>query len=318
MDVRTIPDLLRHALEVHRKPDAFLEKREGRWLPVSIEAFADRVRACAADLIGRGVRRGDRVAIISENRIEWAVVDQAILSIGGVTVPIYPTLPGPQIEVLLADCGATGIFVSSLAHRAKVEAIRAGVPTLRWIESFDVDGLPGSGAAAPAHGAASPGPSPPAPPAQSGPAPPTPPTPPEPDDLATIIYTSGTTGTPKGVMLTHANLVSNAIASLTALDVGPTDIHLSFLPLNHIFERTAGYNVMLYAGATIAYAESIEKVAVNLPEVRPTILLSVPRFYEKLIDRAMEVAAKAGFPRGTMARWGRNVALRWAARRTRG
>jgi long-chain acyl-CoA synthetase len=191
---------------------------------------------------------------------------------------------------LLADSGAVGAFVSSEAQRAKVESVRPQTPELKWVVSFDVDGAPQAGSpAAPAA------------------------TPPGPDDLATIIYTSGTTGVPKGVMLTHGNLVSNALASLTALDLGPTDVHLSFLPLNHIFERTAGYNVMVYAGATIAYAESIEKAAANLMEVRPTLLLAVPRFYEKLIDRIMEVAKAAGFPRDVMALWGRNVAQKWAA-----
>ncbi|HEY3155989.1 MAG TPA: long-chain fatty acid--CoA ligase [Candidatus Eisenbacteria bacterium] len=290
MDVRTVPDLLRHALEVHRKPDAFLVKREGLWVPVSIDSFANQVRARAADLTRRGVVRGDRVAIFSENRIDWAVADQAVLSIGAVCVPIYATLPADHVGPLLADCGAVGAFVSSEAQRAKVESVRPQTPGLKWVVSFDVDGAPQAGSpAAPAA------------------------TPPGPDDLATIIYTSGTTGVPKGVMLTHGNLVSNALASLTALDLGPTDVHLSFLPLNHIFERTAGYNVMVYAGATIAYAESIEKAAANLMEVRPTLLLAVPRFYEKLIDRIMEVAKAAGFPRDVMAVWGRNVAQKWAA-----
>ena len=291
MDVRTIPDLLRHACEVQKKPDAFLVKHEGRWTPVSIDSFADQVRARAADLVGRGVVRGDRVAILSENRIEWAIADQAMLSIGAVCVPIYATLPADHVGPLLADSGAVGAFVSSEAQRAKVESVRAEAPGLKWVVSFDVDGAAGDGPSATPRSA----------------------TPPGADDLATIIYTSGTTGVPKGVMLTHGNLVSNAIASLTALDLGPHDVHLSFLPLNHIFERTAGYNVMIYAGATIAYAESIERAAANLVEVRPTILLAVPRFYEKLIDRVMEVAKAAGFPRDALAFWGRDVAVKWAA-----
>ena len=296
MDVRTIPDLLRHAIETHRKGDAFLVKRDGRWEPVSIESFAERVRAVAADLVARGVKHGDRVAILSENRLEWAIADQAILSIGAVCVPVYATLPADHVGPLLADSGAVGAFVSSAAQRAKVESVRREVPGLRWIVTFD-EWLPEAGASVVgAAAAAAPGP----------------------DDLATIIYTSGTTGVPKGVMLTHWNLVSNALASLTALDLGPTDVHLSFLPLNHIFERTAGYNVMLYAGATIAYAESIEKAAANLMEVRPTILLAVPRFYEKLIDRIMEVAKAAGFPRDVMAHWGRDVAVRWAGAKLEG
>ena len=301
MDVLTIPDLLRHAAETHRKPDAFLVKREERWEPVSIDSFVERVRAVAADLSARGVKHGDRVAILSENRIEWAIADQAILSIGAVVVPIYATLPADHVAPMLADSGAVGAFVSSVAQEEKVRSVIRDAPALSWILCFD-DGLPagaassgGSGGAGPAGGSAARAKEPAA------------------SDLATIIYTSGTTGAPKGVMLTHRNLVSNAVASLTAFEVCSRDVHLSFLPLNHIFERTAGYNLMLYAGATIAYAESIEKAALNLQEVRPTVLLAVPRFYEKLIDRAMEVAKAAGFPRAQMALWGRGVAERWAA-----
>lgn len=289
-DIRTIPDLLRHAIETHRKPDAFLVKRDGRWEPVSIESFGGRVRAVAVDLSARGVKHGDRVVILSENRLEWAIADQAILAIGAVSVPVYATLPPDHVGPLLVDSGAVGAFVSSAAQRAKIEVERSKAPGLTWISVFD-EWAPEASASTAPPGA----------------------TPPGPDDVATIIYTSGTTGVPKGVMLTHRNLVSNALAALTALDLGPTDVHLSFLPLNHIFERTAGYNVMLYAGATIAYAESIEKAAANLMEVRPTLLLAVPRFYEKLIERVMEVAKAAGFPRDVMAYWGRDVAQKWAA-----
>src|SRR3990172_8490785 len=294
MEPRVIPDLLRHAREVHRKADAFLVKRDGRWTPVSIDAFDAEVRAAAAALAARGVKRGDRVALLSENRIEWAIVDLAILSLGAATVPIYPTLPASQVRPLLADSGAVGAFASNEQQRAKLEESRAGAPALQWIQCFDPDGTAARGGGAAASATSGPAPSPPEP------------STPEPDDLATIIYTSGTTGMPKGVMLTHRNLVSNTLASLTALALGPQDTHLSFLPLNHIFERTAGYYVMLYAGATIAYAESIEKAAANLQEIRPTVLLGVPRFYEKIVERAMEVAAAAGFPRDVMARWGRD------------
>src|SRR5882762_9883528 len=177
MDVRTIPDLLRHAIETHKKADAFLVKRDGRWEPVSIETFATRVRAVEADLVARGVKHGDRVAILSENRLEWAIADQAILAIGAVCVPIYATLPADHVGPLLADSGAVGAFVSSEAQGAKVESVRSEAPGLKWVLSFDADRAPQAGStAAPA-------------------------APPGPDDLATIIYTSGTTGAPKGVML---------------------------------------------------------------------------------------------------------------------
>src|SRR5258705_11111657 len=168
MDVRTIPDLLRHAIETHRKPDAFLVKRSGRWDPVSIDTFAARVRAVEGDLVARGVKHGDRVAILSENRLEWAIADQAILAVGGVCVPIYATLPADHVGPLLADSGAVGAFVSSAAQEEKVRSVIREAPSLQWILCFD-DGLPQTTDTA------------------------TPSVPgPQPDDLATIIYTSGT------------------------------------------------------------------------------------------------------------------------------
>jgi len=308
MDIRTIPDLLRHAREVHRKPDAFLAKRDGRWVPVSIESFAQWVRAVADWLAARGVGFGDRVAILSENRIEWAVVDHAVLSLGAVDVPVYPTLPANEIRPLLADSGATGLFVSTLAHLEKIQSIRGELPSIQWIVCFDRDGLPAPG---PVVGESAPAPEH----LRAGTGGVNATRAPGPDDVATIIYTSGTTGVPKGVMLTHRNLVSNALASVDIFGLTSKDTHLSFLPLNHIFERTAGYNVMLYAGTTIAYAESIERAAQNLLEVRPTVLLGVPRFFERIMERAMDVAASAGFPRDVMARWARDVGMRWAALR---
>src|SRR6267143_2770570 len=145
MDVRTIPDLLRHAIETHKKADAFLVKRDGRWEPVSIESFAERVRAVEADLVARGVKHGDRVAILSENRLEWAIADQAILAIGAVCVPVYATLPADHVAPLLADSGAVGAFVSSAAQEEKVRSVIRDAPALSWILCFD-DGLPAGAA----------------------------------------------------------------------------------------------------------------------------------------------------------------------------
>src|SRR6266850_1374275 len=141
MDVRTIPELLRHSVETHGKPDAFLVKRQDRWEPVSISELAERVRAVARDLAARGVTHGDRVAILSENRIEWAIADQAILSIGAVVVPIYATLPADHVAPMLADSGAIGAFVSSVAQEEKVRSVIREAPALGWILCFD-DGLP--------------------------------------------------------------------------------------------------------------------------------------------------------------------------------
>ena len=296
--VETIPQLLRQALETHRKKDAFLIKRDGAWTPIAMETVMARVAAVVAALRGRGVKLGDRVSILAETSLDWAIADMAILTIGAVTVPIYPTLPGPQIAPLLVDSGAIGIFVSTKAQREKLESVRSQIPDLRWVWCFEEEPLP-EGSKAPAGVG------------ESAPAP-------GPEDLATIIYTSGTTGTPKGVMLTQGNFVAQVHLSLAAMNVQPTDVYLSFLPLSHVFERCSGLYTMLFAGATIAYAESIDRMPSNIGEVRPTILLAVPRFWEKLMARAVDVNKSAGFPKANIFQWAYQVAIRAATLRNTG
>jgi long-chain acyl-CoA synthetase len=171
-----------------------------------------------------------------------------------------------------------------------MESVRGQLPSLKWIWCFDEEPLPeedrggGEPEASPAGASA----------------------------VATIIYTSGTTGEPKGVMLTHGNMASEAVLALRAMTIRSTDVYLSLLPLSHIFERCSGLYTMLLGGATIAYSESLDKVPANLLEVRPTIVLAVPRFYEKLLARVFEVSEAAGFPRANIARWGRKVGIEWA------
>ena len=195
------------------------------------------------------------MAILSYNRVEWAIADFACQLLGAADVPIYSTLPSDQCAYILQDSGAKAIFVENGDQAAKVKGC---VP---HIVSFD-----------PAEGAVSfedfvrKGGEPPAAAI-------------DPDDLATIIYTSGTTGVPKGVMLSHRNLVSNMLGSASAFSVTPADTILSFLPLSHSFERIFDYLFFSW-GASIAYAEHVDKVAENLLEVKPTIMAAVPRFYE--------------------------------------
>ena len=274
MDVSNVPDLLRHARETHRKSNAFLVRRAGVWVPVSIETFTAHAEAAGAWLRSQGVRPGDRVLIVSESRYEWAVVDMAIVCMGAVSVPVFPVLPAGQIAPLVADSGAIGAFVSNGAQDEKLRLIQSEhrevrQDQLRFIWCFDESGLPSGEGADPA------------------------PTP-GPDDLATIIYTSGTTGVPKGVMLTHGNIASEVTIALTTWKIGPSDVYLSFLPLSHVLERCSGFYTMLYAGVTIAYAESFDKLPRDLREVRPTVLIAVPRLYEKVISRAIETASGAG------------------------
>lgn len=300
MDVRTVPELLRYACETHKKPDAFLVRRAGVWTPVSSDEFEKHVMAAAVWMRAQGVMRGDRVAILSESRYDWAVVDFAILTMGAVSVPFYATLPTGQIAPLIADSGAIGAFVSNREQREKLEAVRAGGGTLRWIHAFDDEGLPAPGAAA---GAAAPSTATAELSAMIGP-----------DDLATIIYTSGTTGTPKGVMLTHGNIASEVQLVLQAMKITRDDLYLSFLPLSHVFERISGLYTMFYAGATIAYAESFDRLAQNLREVHPTIILAVPRLYERVLTRARETAAGSGGLTRSIFEWAYGVAMKWGER----
>ena len=293
MDVRTVPQLLRRAAERHPKPDAFCIKRGGDWTRLPLDQVLRRAASTMARLRERGIRKGDRVVILAESGIEWVVADIAILTLGAVTVPIYPTLPASQIAPLLADSGSKGAFASTAELRGKLESARAGAPGLEWIWCWSEDPLPEAGSEAyPGAGPDDPGP----------------------DDLATFIYTSGTTGVSKGVMLTHSNMVAEALLALRAMSVTEGDVYLSFLPLSHVFERCSGLYTMIDAGATIMYAESIDRMAANLPECRPTIMLAVPRFYEKFYSRVVEAAAKAGFPTAPLFEWARRTAIAWAAR----
>jgi long-chain acyl-CoA synthetase len=283
----TLTKLFFDAVAEHgHKSAAVRYKAGGQWHDISHAELEQRVRHFALALKRLGVRRGDRVAILSENRPEWAVTDFACLCIGVTDVPIYPTLPAGQIRYILNDAGAVAICVSSAAQLAKILEIRAELPALRHVIAFDANATGpnvialadhyAAGATAEAAGKARGFME------QALQA--------LPDDLATIIYTSGTTGDPKGVMLTHNNIYSNCADAMPELDIGPKDSTVSFLPLSHIFERMAGHYAVMQAGCTINYAESIDTLIVNLGEVKPTIVMSVPRVYEKVYARALENA----------------------------
>jgi long-chain acyl-CoA synthetase len=248
-----------------------------------------------------GVQPGDRVAILSENRPEWAIADYACLTARCTDVPIYPTLPSKQAEYNLRDSGATAIFVSSRQQMEKVLAVRDRLPALRHIIAFDEEARgPGvlsleqvyaCGRSARAHGAnwqrdaLAVGPS----------------------DLATLIYTSGTTGEMKGVMLTHGNITSNVTTCCGMFDFADDDECLSFLPLSHIFERMFGHYSMFHAGVVINYAEGVDTVAADMQRWRPTLMAAVPRLYEKIYSRVLE-AVRAGPPiKQRLFHWGKRV-----------
>ena len=302
----TINEIFFDAIKRFNKPDALQFKRGSQYVPVSHAEIERRVRHCALGLATLGVKRGDRVAILSENRPEWAIADFACLTTGLTDVPIYPTLPADQIGYVLKDSGAVAIFVSTPGQAEKIAGIRSSLPALTHVISFEDVGpsadmtmteLEQRGAAAETpqslaeYRATADGV--------------------EPDDLATLIYTSGTTGNPKGVMLTHNNIRSNVEASRVQLPFDGSDTSLSFLPLSHIFERMADY-LMFATGTSIAYAESLDTVPANMMEVRPTMVMSVPRLYEKMYARVLQNALSGGFIKRKIFFWARDVAEQWA------
>src|SRR5207249_9357752 len=237
-----------------------------------------------------GMHRGDRIALISENRSEWSIVDFAILSIGAITVPIYTTQSVDQIQFILKDSGARALLISGGRVLKHAREGFEGSDQLENVIVFDSESAEGLERAITlesieARGAAidrddlqaferliARGSS---------------------DDLATIIYTSGTTGEPKGVMLTHDNFIANVRSITTGLPISPTDVSLSVLPLSHIFERTVFY-VFCYVGVSVNYAASFEYVGEYLREVRPTIMTAVPRLFEKVYHRIIKKGMSAG------------------------
>ncbi|HEX5132548.1 MAG TPA: long-chain fatty acid--CoA ligase [Candidatus Krumholzibacteria bacterium] len=303
----TIPAQFLAAIEAYDKPDAFRHKRDGAWADISHRDVYGRVCSVVSALQARKVARGDRVAILSENRIEWAVTDLAILSIGAVTVPIYPTLIATQIEYILRDAEVRVAFVSSRDQARKLQGLRARLPHLEQVIAFD-DDAGGDGASTLATMLRD------APPALDDAAYRALVAQVHPRDWASIIYTSGTTGEPKGAVLSHKNFMTNVRQCLAVFDLGPADVSLSFLPLSHVFERGPGFYVMMTAGVTIAYAESIERVPDNLREVHPTVVCSVPRVYEKMYARTLDTVAKGAMWRRRLFAWGVGVGRAAVAR----
>ena len=306
----TLTRLFYDAVERHgHKPKAVACKPAGGpWRSLTHREVAQRVLRAGLALRRLGVRRGDRVAILSENRPGWLVADFACLCVGASDVPLYPTLPARQLEYILKDSGAIAIFVSTAPQLAKIQELRGELPALQHVIAMDPDArgpgviglaeLYAMGAEVESEAEAARFK------AEALTA--------APDDVATIIYTSGTTGDPKGVMLTHDNIWSNVTSALESFFVGPEDSTLSFLPLSHIFERMAGHYLMFHAGATIHYAESIDTVPANLMEVGPTIVTSVPRLYEKMYARVLENALAGGPIKRRIFFWAKDTGERWA------
>jgi long-chain acyl-CoA synthetase len=279
----SVPGLVLEAVLRHNKQDALNHRSEGKWLNIPAAAFVERVKNAALGLATLGIRPGDRIALLSENRPEWSISDLAILSLGAINVPIYTTQALDQVDYILSDSGARAIFISTRRLYKHVQPVLANRP-LEHVIFFEEDvaedvergialtQLEENGRA---HAEQRPG----AFDAYLQAV--------RPEDLATIIYTSGTTGEPKGVMLTHNNFMSNVISISKGLPIGPTDVALSVLPLSHIFERD-GFYVFCYCGVSVYYAASFDQVGENLREVAPTVMTAVPRLFEKVYHRIIK------------------------------
>jgi len=307
----TLVALFFQAMERFRGLPAYRFHGAGGWQDIRHDEALRRVQACALSLQAEGLTRGDRVAILAENRPEWALADWGCLTTGVVDVPIYATLPPVQIRYILKDAGARLIFVSDAAQLEKILEIRETLPALGKIVIFDppAGALPegveswadflarGEEAMADeAPGAFE---------VEARRA--------RPEDLATILYTSGTTGNPKGVMLTHGNLSSNVEAASRVLAITEADVTLSFLPLSHVFQRMVDY-LLFSRGCVVAYARSLDSVSEDLKAISPTIVVSVPRLYEKVYAK---VTSATGV-KGSLVSWARGVGDEWANLRLAG
>ena len=289
LQLQTLNDIFFTIAGSRRDRAMLWQDRGGIWQPISSEEFAQSVRSVAAALTSWGIGKGERVAILSENRWEWAVVDFACLALGVVDVPIYPTLLPDQIAPLLADSDSRAIFLSSRAQYDKIAGIRQATP-LEHIVIMDEERVAGahtfssllSGGLGDSDFETR---------ARSV----------EPGDIATLIYTSGTTGEPKGVLLSHGNIASNLNHSLHAFGLNESDSCISFLPLSHITARHLDY--ALYAkNVLVAYCPSFDRLPEAMQAVRPTILVAVPRVFEKVRQVAEQRAGESGIKR-RLFRW---------------
>ena len=298
---------------LNRRPmkQALFVKRQGLYAPVTYQEWFENVKWFALGLSQLAIGENDFVALISGNRPEWVYADMGIMSIGAVNVPVYSTLTAPEIAYILKDAAAKIVIVENQDHLDKVLAIASTCPALVHIVTIDrhlknadpmcmsMDDVQtlGKQSTSTAY-----------------------------DDylshldrissdhLASVVYTSGTTGEPKGVMLTHGNFLADVRDILLALPVQESDVALSFLPLSHVFERTTGYYSVIAAGGSIYYAESMDTIAANMLEVRPTVVVSVPRLYEKMQIRIKD--SVTGFKKQLFL-WATRVA-QWKGHENRG
>jgi len=303
-DISTLIELHDHTIKNCRNDKLLNAKRGDSWESNSTDEFAERVRTTALGLYKLGIKNRDTVAYVGQSSPEWTIIDMAILNCGAIGVPIYTTQSVNQVEYILKNSEAKAIFIGSeeLCTRLKTAIEAAGVEIV--IGFYErVGDSPHNLASLQKEGAAVDKENPDLYQEIRSIA--------KPDDLATIIYTSGTTGNPKGVMLTHSNLVSNVTACLQIFDFyAQEDVTLTYLPPSHIFERMILY-VYQYSGVQIWYAESIEKLGDNLKEVRPMIMTTVPRMLEKVFERVNAMVETLPGPRKAIFKWAIKVAKQY-------
>jgi len=311
MELRRLFDCVAYHLEKGPIPDMLNGKEGGRWKNHSTADVADYVNKISAGLLALGISKGDmtpagrdKIAILSKNRPEWVMLDLAVQQIGAILVPIYPTINVNELEFVLNDSQVKLIFVNDEDTFHKVMTVKNNVPSVKQVFTFEhvasgkhwkemlvtpsAEILEQIKSASESIGY---------------------------EDLATIIYTSGTTGTPKGVMLSHRNILSNVLACIPCFPPGERMSALSFLPLNHIFERMVSY-VYLFNGTAIYYAESLDTIGDNLKEVKPQMFTTVPRLLEKVYDKIM---AKGNEQKGIKRKlffWAHDLATKFEINKT--
>lgn len=302
-DVRILPDFLNYQAHHRALPNCLNHKKNGKWVALSTQELIQGVNRVSLGLLAEGLKTGDRVAILSTNRPEWNMVDLGTLQIGCVVTPLYPTASGKDITYILQHSESRVVFVETAEMAAKLKTVQAECPHLHRIVTFEpVAGFPGFadwlGGTQPNEAELR---------AARNRV--------QPQDLATLVYTSGTTGTPKGVMLSHGNMVSN-LKSILSQTIFPdtTGINdlcvLSFLPLCHVYERMAFF-VYLYQSAAVYYAESLEKLSENLQEVRPYSMTCVPRLLEKVYAKIMAKRSELPAHRRAIFDWSMRLAERY-------
>ena len=279
--VETLAELFLNTIKSYPKPDLMLYKKEGQYGPISTEEFGQTVKKLSLGLWELGLRPEDKLIILSENRPEWVMTDLATICLGGATVPIYTTLVPEQVRYIIDDSDAKIVVFSNEEQGEKIKAIKSQLTKVQHFITFQQQAPPGiltlREVLAKGEGIlrAEPGLFE----TRAAKI--------KPDTLASIIYTSGTTGIPKGVMLIHSNFISNIKSCSSIIPFSQEDTVLSFLPLSHVLERMVMFTY-LYKGCSIAFAESVDTVAQNLLEVRPHIMVSVPRVFEKIYARVMD------------------------------